>query len=352
MKEYYFVNNGKKIGPFSVEVLKDKYLSKETLIWTSGMDDWRKLKDIPELIVEFDLQNQPPPIPISRKVKLLRLLIFWFAFHLFALVTSYSKINIFNSKYSEQDLIWPFSSYFHYDPYWSVINKWHCFNGIFSSYDFSEFILYISMGVVIYYLLSLLIKEIETKMKPYFSLANWINKKPLISQEDNSQTKVNKNEALENPNSRFRNQSLSTTPDQLQLKLDSNKKIAYGIVMDWNNGKTVITVVTFATGEASFCISTRQNHIGSYAQENIKSAALVFIKEGQQFLAKAKLTTETPMPERGCIIFYFLTNKGKCFLQGTMENIINEKSDLKSLFILGNRLLTEYMSIKDKWIIG
>ncbi len=181
-----------------------------------------------------------------------------------------------------------------------------------------------------------------------FYLTSCINNKSLNRQGNADQVDTKKIKVQENPYSGFRNQSLAVTPDQLELKLDSNRTIAYGIVMDWDIGKAVATVVSFQTGDASLYISAGQIHIGGYAHENIKNAALTFINEGQQYITKAKLTIETPMPDKGCVRFYFLTNKGKYFLQDAVENIENEKSDLTNLFNLGNRVITEYRALEDK----
>jgi hypothetical protein len=154
--------------------------------------------------------------------------------------------------------------------------------------------------------------------------------------------KVKKTKVQENPYPGLRGQSLSVTPDQLQLMLDDRNTSLYGIVMDWDIGEAVATVVAFQTGDASLYISTGQIYIGGYAHENIRSAALVFLREGQKYLKNAVLTTETPLPDKGCVRFYFLTNKGKYFLQETEENIESKKSDLTNLFDLGNRVITEY----------
>lgn len=181
-----------------------------------------------------------------------------------------------------------------------------------------------------------------------FYLTSCTSKKQLSIQKSTDHTEEEKTKVQENPYSGFRNQSLSVTPDQLELKLDNNSTIAYGIIMDWDIGKAVATVVTFQTGDASLYISAGQIHIGGFAHENIKSAALTFINEGQNYLAKANLTTETPMPDKGCIRFYFLTNKGKYFIQETVENIQSEKSDLTKLFNLGNRVITEYRMLESK----
>ena len=94
-------------------------------------------------------------------------------------------------------------------------------------------------------------------------------------------------------------------------------------------------------------ISTGQIFIGGIAHENIKNSALSFVNSGQEYLAFAKPTVETPLPDKGCVRFYFLTNKGKFYIQDTTENIEHNKSELTKLFELGNQVISEYRKTTD-----
>ena len=62
MKEYYYVKEGRKIGPLLKEELKAK-ISKDTLVWKDGLENWIKASQFPELNDLF--QKEPPPIPNS-----------------------------------------------------------------------------------------------------------------------------------------------------------------------------------------------------------------------------------------------------------------------------------------------
>lgn len=178
------------------------------------------------------------------------------------------------------------------------------------------------------------------------------NNKSKKSEQENSQisdtAQVKETELDENPYPGLRTQSFSITPEQLQLKLDDTKTIVYGLIMEWDITDAVISVVTFQTGDASMYISTGQIFIGGVAHENIKNSALIFINSGQEYLSLAKPTTETPLPDKGYVRFYFLTNKGKFYIQDTVENIENSKSNLTRLFELGNNVITEYRKTTDK----
>ena len=141
MKEYYFLIGNDQNGPFTVDQLIGKGLTNETLIWTEGMDNWEKLKDIPELTQTIKPKSVPPPPPdntekiirteVSGQLKVttekvsntaleeltpskitLTWLIVWCVFHLFALLMSYSEVEIFNDSGKPQtDKFWPFVDY-------------------------------------------------------------------------------------------------------------------------------------------------------------------------------------------------------------------------------------------------
>lgn len=61
MKKYFFADREKHLGPFSLEELKGKGLSRDTLIWFEGLEHWVKAESISELSSLFN----PPPIPKS-----------------------------------------------------------------------------------------------------------------------------------------------------------------------------------------------------------------------------------------------------------------------------------------------
>lgn len=75
MKKYYYTDGQTQFGPFTIEELKEKNLSRDTLIWFQGINDWTPAKDIPALQEIFQgstpppFQSQtssPPPTPPSQ----------------------------------------------------------------------------------------------------------------------------------------------------------------------------------------------------------------------------------------------------------------------------------------------
>lgn len=58
--QYYLFVADERCGPFPKEVLLDRGLRPDTLVWYRGCGDWKPARDVPELA---DLFDEPPPLP-------------------------------------------------------------------------------------------------------------------------------------------------------------------------------------------------------------------------------------------------------------------------------------------------
>ena len=58
MKKYYYLDGPNKKGPFSEDEFINLNLNQDTLIWTEGLENWKPLKEFPDL-----LKVIPPPPP-------------------------------------------------------------------------------------------------------------------------------------------------------------------------------------------------------------------------------------------------------------------------------------------------
>lgn len=63
MTFYYYVDNNETYGPYNLEELKDKRLTKSHLVWCDGMDNWAQAGTIEEL--NSICISVPPPIPLT-----------------------------------------------------------------------------------------------------------------------------------------------------------------------------------------------------------------------------------------------------------------------------------------------
>lgn len=66
MKQWYYVKNNERFGPIGkvelLDKLNQKIITNESLVWTEGLEDWVKIKEVPEL-----KQHQTPPTPAKKK---------------------------------------------------------------------------------------------------------------------------------------------------------------------------------------------------------------------------------------------------------------------------------------------
>lgn len=161
-------------------------------------------------------------------------------------------------------------------------------------------------------------------------------------------TKIKLTDVKENLYRELRDKALSTTAEQLNLNLDEEKTIVYGVVMDWDIGSAVVTIIAFQTGDASMYLSTGQIYIGGYAHEGVRTAALALVNEAQNYVPKAKMTYYTEELRKKCVSFYLLTNKHTFTTQVTLQNLANNWTEWRKLFDLGNNVVTEYKKIVDK----
>ncbi len=59
MKKYFYLENKKQLGPFTIEELKEKGIRKDTMVWYKGMAEWKKAEELPEL---KDILGEDEPV--------------------------------------------------------------------------------------------------------------------------------------------------------------------------------------------------------------------------------------------------------------------------------------------------
>jgi hypothetical protein len=60
MKKYFYTDGTNNFGPFTLEELKEKNITRETKVWFQELGDWKPAGTVPELTDIFKLV--PPPI--------------------------------------------------------------------------------------------------------------------------------------------------------------------------------------------------------------------------------------------------------------------------------------------------
>lgn len=143
----------------------------------------------------------------------------------------------------------------------------------------------------------------------------------------------------------LRNLAFGVTPKQLGLRLPSGRTNVYGVVMDWNMGSRVATLVAFQTGDGSLYIWPSGGIVGGIAHENVRKSVISFIGKAQSFLDKAKRGESGSPPGKDFVKFYLLTNKGKFVFQEHMKNFENHTSKWTDLFDSANKVITQLRKV-------
>lgn len=64
MNKYYLHDGLENIGPFDIEELKQKSITRNTQVWCEGMEDWKEAGTVEDLKVLFPIM--PPPLKKSK----------------------------------------------------------------------------------------------------------------------------------------------------------------------------------------------------------------------------------------------------------------------------------------------
>ena len=72
MKKYFYSDGTNNFGPFTLEELKEKEISRETMIWFQELREWKKAETIQELNDLFALNNDEYNLLIEKGIKLIK----------------------------------------------------------------------------------------------------------------------------------------------------------------------------------------------------------------------------------------------------------------------------------------
>jgi len=183
-----------------------------------------------------------------------------------------------------------------------------------------------------------------------FSIKAKVKSKGSISIQNSQDTTRPKETKLnKNPYEDLKRLAYSTQYNQLNLPNANGREVLYGTLIDWDyEGKAIVTIVAFKTGDVSLYFSTGFVIIGAGQHENIKQAGQKFIKKAEMLLPSASNIDTALTAEKGTVKLYLLTNKGKYTIKDKMENIYNHTSKLSEMFEEANNIITLIRMIEEK----
>ena len=164
------------------------------------------------------------------------------------------------------------------------------------------------------------------------------------SSEESSDT-ITKTEIDDNPYADLRTMALDVTPDNIGMENAFVGSDVYGIIMDWNLGDGIATLVAFASGDASIYLSSGGAFMGAGAHAPVREAIDQYLAAGQNSLKYGIKAVETPLPSNNAVHFYFLTSEGKYSGQENMRKLENGSSEWALLFTEANLLMEEIRKV-------
>jgi hypothetical protein len=151
-----------------------------------------------------------------------------------------------------------------------------------------------------------------------------------------------------NPYESLRAKALNMTPEDLGLDVHGGDLVAHGVVMDWTVGSDVVTVVSFATGDASLYFSWGGGVIGGFAHENVQQAAKAFVNSAGTFIEKMQPAQDHSTPRPGLVRFFVVTNRGVITAEAQERDLDEQGHELSSLFHAGQDVVTQLRLITEK----
>jgi len=122
----------------------------------------------------------------------------------------------------------------------------------------------------------------------------------------------------------------------------------YGVLMDWPIDKNTATIFSASEGAASLYTTSTFGIIGGEAHENVREAAIKFVRAADRLYDEAKPTKEYPYPAANRVRFYLLTFQGVRVIETDFATIESRKNKYTEYFALGQDVLTELRHITEK----
>lgn len=142
----------------------------------------------------------------------------------------------------------------------------------------------------------------------------------------------------------LRNQALRTKREDIGLAAASKPTEPWGVVMDWNIDDNTATVVAISDGTASVYLSTGGGSIGGgQFQQSIRKAAQNMVSVAAEFQPQMIRATDVyPLPQRGKVVFYVLTDAGVFTASASEAEVVSHKHPLSKLGDAGQEVITQY----------
>lgn len=157
-----------------------------------------------------------------------------------------------------------------------------------------------------------------------------------------SPTRVNSSNAYAG----LRSMVLEGTRSNFGLGPGSSPTQPFAVVTDWGNAEGTTTIVAVADGSASVYPSSGAGAIGGgQAHASIREAALKTIELAAAAQPRMHATTQYPLPSRGQVSFYVVTDSGVFAATASQEDVSGGRSPFSGLGSAAQNIVAEYQRL-------
>ncbi|HEX3553123.1 MAG TPA: hypothetical protein VIA62_07835 [Thermoanaerobaculia bacterium] len=146
----------------------------------------------------------------------------------------------------------------------------------------------------------------------------------------------------------LRRQALETDPKRLVLPGGLKPDEAYGVLMEMGIPSSVVTLASFADGDARFYYKTGGGMIGGISHENVRAASRDLVARAQKALPRMVKTTSFPLPGEDRVRFYVLTPRGVFTTETSRQALGERPSELSALFSSGQEVVAQMRQVEEQ----
>jgi hypothetical protein len=150
-----------------------------------------------------------------------------------------------------------------------------------------------------------------------------------------------------NPYEGLRNQILQLKREKIGLAAPAKPTEPWAAVMDWGVTNGTATVVAISDGTASIYLSSGGGSIGGgQSHDSIRKAAQKMVSVAVEVQPQMQATDTFPLPQRGQVTFYVLTDAGVFTANAPQEELSSHHHPLSKLGDAAQEIITQYRLIQ------
>ena len=169
----------------------------------------------------------------------------------------------------------------------------------------------------------------------------------LIRKRHSSQAVLSADGALSETYLGLRLQVLQGLRGKIALPTAKTSTEPYAVLMDWNTGNGIATVVAFADGTASMYLSSGGGSIGGgQAHREIREAALRAVSLAEEVQPKMEVVFTFPLPKPGEVMFYLVSGSGVYSTSAQAKDLADGNHSLSPLGNAMQNIITQYRLVQ------